>query len=100
MASGRQFLMVACVSNFTCLKTVSPGTREFFSVGVSQTGQKTVRDVNRLVVYPGLLFRTTLSPHGNPPSLFSWLLVTICSARAKGGYPIINIIYNIIKFES
>lgn len=62
---------------------------------------KTVRDVNRLVVYPGRLFSTTLSPHGNPPSLFSWLLVTICSERAKGGYPnIAHTSYRTLKVDT
>ncbi|KAL3980385.1 ATPase family AAA domain-containing protein 2 [Sarotherodon galilaeus] len=48
---------------------------------------KTVRHMNRLVVYLGLLFRTMLPPHRQPAALFPQLL-GVCRRTASGAYAI------------
>ncbi|KAL3970391.1 chromosome alignment-maintaining phosphoprotein 1 [Sarotherodon galilaeus] len=48
---------------------------------------KTVRHMNRLVVYLGLLFKTMLPPHRHPAALFPQLL-GVCRETASGAYAI------------
>ncbi|CAI5648879.1 unnamed protein product [Oreochromis niloticus] len=46
---------------------------------------KTVRHMNRLVVYLGLQFKTMLPPHRHPAALFPQLL-GVCQGTASGAY--------------
>ncbi|CAI5682172.1 unnamed protein product [Oreochromis niloticus] len=48
---------------------------------------KTVRHMNRLVVYLGLQFKTMLLPHRHPAALFPQLL-GVCRGTASGAYAI------------
>lgn len=86
LAPGRQLTMVAGVSSFTSenrianYQSLTPG-------GCVAEWGKTVRHMNGLVVYLGLLFRTMLPPHRDPAALFPQLL-GVCRGTASGAYAI------------